>query len=87
MRVPDEWVNPPVLPLHLAWVRDAFYKLSTCRQSGFGLSPIPWTAVIRYSEYMELDDDETDRFDYLIGKLDDAVLRYYEEKNKPKDKK
>lgn len=87
LAIPDEWVNPPVLPIHLVWVRDAFNKLSTCRQSGFGLTPIPWTAVMEYARYLELDEYETDRFEYLISSLDDAVIRHYSEKDKKPKKK
>jgi hypothetical protein len=87
MRIPDDWVDPPVLPLHLVWVRDAYYKLSTCRQSGFGITPVPWTAIVSYAQYMELDEYDTDWFVDTIESLDEQVMAYIKAKQdaeKPK---
>lgn len=87
MDVPDEWVNPPVIPRHLLWVRDAFYKLATCRETGFGVGRIPWTAIIKYAEYMGLDENETYRFENIILSLDVEVCKYIDEKQKAEAKK
>ncbi len=85
MQVPDEWVNPPVLPVHLVWVRDAFSKLSTCRGSGFGAMPISWIDIKSYSSDMGLNGEDDEWFVELIMNLDEAVLKYFKSKE-PKNK-
>jgi len=35
---------------------DAFNELGTCRNSGFGVSPIPFTAIVEYSTLNEVED-------------------------------
>ncbi len=87
MQVPDEWVNPPTLPLHLAWIRDAFEKLSTCRGAGFTATPIPWRDIKVYSHDMRLDSEADEWFVTLIMNLDSAVLKYYRDKEPKKDEK
>lgn len=55
---------------------EAFTELSTCRDHGMGVGPIPWTAVDRYAER---NGFEGDGFDYLlrmVRALDDAFLAH-----------
>jgi hypothetical protein len=37
---------------------DAFWALSTCRSSGFGIGPIPWLAIDQYAQRHGYDDDQ-----------------------------
>lgn len=38
------------------WLLNAFYELSTCRQIGMDLGPIPLTAIQAYSDRHELGE-------------------------------
>lgn len=60
----------------------AFSDLSSDRQVGFGIGPIPWTAIDRYAERRQIDDtDEYDRFLRLIRAMDRAFLDWHAEHN------
>lgn len=52
---------------------EAFRELSTCRQSGFGSSPIPFTAIVEYSKIYEVDDFH--EFLDIIRKMDAEYLK------------
>lgn len=71
--------RPSVHPA-LEWVYDAFWHLSTCRSSGFGVGPIPWTAIDAYARRKRIEDFE--RFERLIDAMDSA---YLEGQAKPQD--
>ncbi len=65
---------------HLTFHWSAFNTLSSDRQSGMGLGPIPWTAIDRYAQRYGIDDpDEFDRFCRLIGVLDREFLKWHAE--------
>jgi hypothetical protein len=51
---------------------DAFQELSTSRQVGMGLGPIPFTAIAEYFRIYELAD--FDEFAYLIRRMDNVFL-------------
>jgi hypothetical protein len=70
-----------VLTGELAWIRDAFWELGTCRPGGMGMAPIPWTAIKEYADAEGVLDRH--RFEALIRRMDreimDAYRRRYEE--------
>lgn len=59
---------------------DAFRELSTCRSSGMGLGPIPFTAIVEYSRLYDVGD--FDDFNYIIRLVDNAYLELNDKKNK-----
>ena len=69
-----ESVIPPECPDHLVGYYDIFWKLSTCRNVGFSVGRIPWTAIdafaVRYG-YIE-DDLLYEDLHYYIGAMDSA---------------
>jgi hypothetical protein len=66
---------------HLVYIWDAFGKLSTERQSGFGPGPIPVVSGIeRYSRDHRIGHH--DRFVTLVRRLDAAWLNYMNDRNK-----
>ena len=71
---------PNVEPFHL--YIDAFNELSSCRQTGFGLSAIPFTAIVEYSKIYEIED--FDEFLYIIREMDYELLRIENSKQKKK---
>jgi hypothetical protein len=61
----------PKLPTGLILYYEAFFDLDTERNHGMGFTAIPWSAIVRYGEYYELDTDE---LIYFIRKIDNAHL-------------
>lgn len=51
---------------------DAFSELSTARQIGLAVGPIPFTALVDYTKLFEIPD--FDEFAYVIRCLDRAYL-------------
>jgi hypothetical protein len=75
-----EDMEPPLDPFGFYF--DAFQELSSCRQSGFGPGPIPFTAALEYSTLYEIED--RDDFLYLIRVMDNTYLSLEAEKSKKK---
>lgn len=63
---------------------DAFQELNTCRPSGFGISPIPFTAIVEYSKLYEIE--EFDEFLYVIRQMDSELMRLENTKQNKKAK-
>lgn len=58
-----------------AW--EAFWHLTTDRQTGMALGPIPWSAIDRYATRHAIDDpDDFDEFVELVMTLDQAYLEH-----------
>jgi hypothetical protein len=81
--LPDWYLDEPELCESGAFLLRAFDKLTTCRETGFGVGPIPWTAVDRYAERMGLDPEMTNVLEDVILALDRTYLAE-RERNKPK---
>ena len=84
--VPDCIANPPVLGEGLGMFLDAFWRLTTCRQMGFGLGPIPWTAIQEYARINEFDDDHADDLEHHVMAMDSAYLAWSAKKQPESDK-
>lgn len=82
--LPDFIKNAPELMPGLELYLNAFWELHTCRQIGFGVGPIPWTAVRHYGNMLDLDELEFSEFSYLIKQLDSAYLQWRNEQDKTK---
>lgn len=72
--LPQRILEKPELPLGLQFILGAFFDLDTERHHGNGLMPIPWSSILRYAEYQELDEDETEELVYFIRQLDNFIL-------------
>jgi hypothetical protein len=61
----------------------AFADLSSDRQLGFGVRPIPWSAVDRFADRYGVPDDmdEYERFKTLIRLMDQEFMRWRAEKD------
>lgn len=71
--------NKPKLPTGLILYYEAFFDLDTERNHGMGLASIPWSAIVSYGQYYELDVDE---LIYFIRKMDNAHLDRLARENK-----
>ena len=57
----------------------AFDRLSTCRQIGMGLGPIPWDKTVEYACRWGLDREMTDPFVTIISQMDQAYRTWHDE--------
>lgn len=86
MPLPAKIRNAPELQIGLELYFDAFFELSTCRQVGFGLSPIPWSAIREYALTYGLDDVQTEDLTHHIRTMDEAFLKHHSRTTaKPKE--
>jgi hypothetical protein len=70
-------MEPPELAIGAESVWEAFWRLTTDRQSGMGVGPIPWTALDRWAVRHAIDDpDEFDEFEELIMSMDQVYLEH-----------
>lgn len=61
---------------------EAFTELSTCRSQGFGVGPIPWTAIDRYGERHGFLGEGFEYLVRMVRALDDTFLAYSQKKAK-----
>lgn len=72
-----------------AWYRDqpqlirgdefyltAFWELSSCRQFGYSIGPIPWNRVVEYGERRRLDRRMIKVFEVVLRELDEVYLAW-----------
>lgn len=83
--LPDKIANAPELLPGLEMYLTAFNRLSTCRQIGMSIGPIPWTAIGVYADQMEFDEEHRDLLYFFIESLDIAFLNWSAKKNEKKD--
>lgn len=53
------------------------------------IGPIPWTAIVQYAGFYNLEPDVGEAFVDIIREMDQAYVKYQEderERNKPKKK-
>ena len=73
--VPAAIRDAPQLSAWLWFFYEAFHRLSSCRQFGRDISPIPWTAVQQYAAVQGFGPDLADDLHFFIGALDAEYLR------------
>ncbi len=89
-KLPDWYINEPQISQVDYFYIKSFYDLSTCRNSGMSIGPIPWTAIKKYTEHYGLEFDVAESLIDIIKEMDEAYMDYQNketEKNKPKVKK
>jgi len=79
--IPDRINNAPRLTLGLEFYYAAFNDLSTCRDVGMGMGPIPWTEVQAYADSYGLSEDESDDLHVLMALMDKAFLKHFAQKS------
>lgn len=70
--IPERIKNAPELRIGLQLFMTAFMDLHSCRPAGFGLSPIPWTAIHDYCERLDIIGEQREDLLYHVQALDDA---------------
>jgi hypothetical protein len=78
VEVPALQSRPPEAGMQLYLL--GFAELTTCRQIGMGVGPIPWTAIQKYIEVSEFDDEEAYEFHEIIRHMDYIWLKLNRER-------
>lgn len=78
--IPQRIQDAPDLEMGLEFTYQAFGKLTTCRSFGMGPGPIPWTAIDQYCSTYGVNGDHQEELEYLIERMDEAYLKYVNEK-------
>lgn len=74
-RVPDWWDKQPRMVRGDELYLEAFWELSSCRNFGMGIGPIPWNFIVMYGERKGLDPGMLNVFVYVIRALDEVYLK------------
>jgi hypothetical protein len=82
-RVREEDIIPDITPFH--FYIEAFSNLSTCRNIGMGIGPIPYTSILDYAILLELDSEGTDDLLYFIREMDNTYLKLENKKHGTKN--
>lgn len=83
--LPADFLKSTDLLTGLALYWDSFWTLESCRPSGWGLMPLPWTTVKDYGIYLDLDGDDLDDFIQLVRDMDNAYLEFFRAKKEQQD--
>lgn len=78
--MPEWYVNKPQMSFQLNLYVAIFMELSSCRSIGFGMGPIPWTAVNEYAKFLQLSPYQTRVFNVIINTADGVYLKHHSEK-------
>ncbi len=81
-KIRPEDLEPDIGPFE--YYMDCFRELSTCRNNGMSLGPIPVTAILDY--FKAIDGEDFENFIYIMRLLDDTLLKHMAEKSKAKGK-
>lgn len=62
----------------------AFWELSSTRNFGWVIGPIPWTAMVQYAHHHHLEPDMINVFIQVMRELDDVYIRHNANKQRQK---
>ena len=54
----------------------AFWELSSCRATGFGEGPIPWTSIAEYVAYRQIAGSQETALFHHVRALDNVYLKH-----------
>lgn len=78
--LPARIENAPSLLIGLDLYYIGFQDLSSSRQVGMGLGPIPWMAIEQYCHLIGLDQDQKEAMHHHIVEMDSAFLKFHNKK-------
>lgn len=79
--LPERIANAPKLTLGLSFYLQAFFDLDADRAIGMSIGRIPWTSVLSYASFHELDTDETELLIKYVEAIDTTYLKHQSEKH------
>lgn len=80
--LPAWYVEEPEVSDADAFYISSFWELSSCRNFGWVIGPIPWTAIISYAREAGLDSSMRPVFVAVIRELDEKYLAWQREEQK-----
>jgi len=85
---PPAWFDdaPDILPGHEFFLK-AFWELSTERQIGFAIGPIPVSRVRTYAAQNGLDEQSTELLVHVVRSMDGAYLKWVADERRKKAEK
>lgn len=78
--LPKRIANAPQLQLGLGLYHEAFWELDSCRPVGWGVGPIPWSAMHDYAQAFEFDDVQMEALFYYVRVMDQVYLKFQNKK-------
>lgn len=85
-KAPDKFNESPDLRYGLELYYNAWFELDTERSHGSGWTFIPWSSVVRYIEFYELNEDQAERMFAHIKAMDNAHIERLVAKQKETEK-
>lgn len=82
--LPEWYLDQPQLQPGDNFYFRAFWELSSCRQFGWSVGPIPWRDMVLYAEYAGLDSENTQLFATVLRELDEVYLSWSRDEVKRK---
>ena len=80
--IPARIENAPSIMPGLELYYLGFLELTSSRQVGMGVGPIPWLAIEQYCVMKGLDEEQSEAMHHHIVQMDTVYLRYQAAKNK-----
>lgn len=84
MPLPNSIQNAPELNLGLGLYYTGFLDLTSCRQVGMGLGPIPLLSILEYCMINGIEGEQQEDFVWFIQRLDSKYLDWSRTRAKPK---
>lgn len=75
-KLPDWYIAEPATLPGDEWYLRAFWRLSTCRQIGMGVGPIPWNCIVQYADRYGLEPAVSEMFIEVVREMDSAYLKW-----------
>lgn len=73
--LPERILNKPQLHKGLTLFLEAFYELSSDRQTGLGVGYIPFTAIKSYADEYGFEGEQREDLFYFVREIDKAIVK------------
>jgi hypothetical protein len=80
--LPEKILNRPALDMGLHFYLSAWEELSYDRPVGFGAGPIPSASFRSYIRDVGMDDDDAERFHFIVRRMDNFYVEHANKKDK-----
>jgi len=80
--IPSRIENAPSIAPGLELYYIGFLELTSSRQMGFGIGPIPWLAVEQYGTTKGLDEEQQEMMHMHIIAMDTVYMKHQAKKQK-----
>ncbi|APL99129.1 tail chaperonin [Bordetella phage MW2] len=84
MPLPNSIQNAPELNLGLELFYTGFLDLTSCRQTGMSLGPIPMLSILEYGMIHGIEGEQLDDFVWFVQRLDQKYLEWSRNRAKSK---